>query len=94
VNAYATTASLTGDYASGWYLPTVAELSMLYRAKDPVNAALKAAGGTEIADTGYWSSSQFSSGMRYAWPVQFDDGSLSAYYGKSTKQSVCTVRAF
>ena len=94
VNAYATTASLTGDYASGWYLPTVAELSMLYRAKDTVNAALKAAGGTEIADTGYWSSSQFSSGMRYAWPVQFDDGSLSSYYGKTSSRSVCGVRAF
>ena len=62
VNNYATTNSLTGDYASGWYLPTVAELSMMYRVKATVNAALEKAGGTQIADTGfYWSSSQSSS---------------------------------
>lgn len=61
VNNYATTNFLTGDYASGWYLPTVAELSMLYRVKATVNAALEKAGGTKIADTAYWSSSQYSS---------------------------------
>ena len=92
VNAYATTANLTGDYASDWYLPTVAELSMLYRAKDTVNAALKAAGGTEIADTAYWSSSQISSGDG-AWNVWFDDGYLG-YDTKYGDESVCGVRAF
>ena len=95
VNAYATTtALLTGDYASGWYLPTVAELSMLYRAKDTVNAALKAAGGTKIADTGYWSSSQVSSHNLGAWIVWFDDGSLSDSNKTSNDVSVCGVRAF
>ncbi|MBQ9207948.1 MAG: InlB B-repeat-containing protein [Treponema sp.] len=94
VNAYATTASLTGDYASGWYLPTVAELCMLYRAKDTVNAALKAAGGTKIADTGYWSSSQVSSHNLGAWIVWFDDGSLSDSNKTSNDVSVCGVRAF
>ena len=95
VNAYATpaTANLTGSYANGWYLPTVAELSMLYRAKDTVNSALEKAGGTKIADTGYWSSSQYASIDYYAWGVWFDDGYL--YYGyKDNHKSVCTVRAF
>ena len=93
VNAYATTANLTGDYASGWYLPTLAELCMLYRAKDIVNAALEAAGGTKIADTGYWSSSQSSSYFDYAWIVWFDDGFLSDA-SKFNDRSVCGVRAF
>ena len=74
VNAYATTANLTVDYASGWYLPTVAELSMLYRVKDTVNSALEKAGGTAIADTGYWSSSQNASDGFNAWDVWFGDG--------------------
>ena len=94
VNAYATTANLTGDYASGWYLPTVAELSMLYRVKATVNAALKAAGGTEIADTGYWSSSQGSSDDYSAWSVWFDFGFLSNFNENTYDISVCGVRAF
>lgn len=93
VNAYASTASLTGDYASGWYLPTVAELSMLYMAKDTVNSALEKAGGMKIADADYWSSSQVASGINCAWNVWFNDGYLSSGYKYYTK-SVCTVRAF
>ncbi|WP_287281403.1 hypothetical protein [Treponema sp.] len=95
VNAYATTtANLTGDYVSGWYLPTVAELSMLYRVKDTVNAALEAAGGTKIADATYWSSSQYASDDSGAWFVWFDDGYLNVKSKTFDDSSVCTVRAF
>ena len=95
VNAYATTANLTDDYASGWYLPTVAELSMLYRAKDTVNSALEAAGGMKIADAVYWSSSQPASESERAWLVWFNDGYLAYdYKNYDWYYSVCTVRAF
>ena len=94
VNAYATTANLTGDYASGWYLPTVAELSMLYRVKATVNAALETADGTKIADTVYWSSSQYSSDGIIAWNVWFYDGGLDYCSKYNDKMSVCAVRAF
>ena len=93
VNAYATTANLTGEYASGWYLPTVAELCMLYRAKDTVNAALEKADGTIIVDNYYWSSSQSSSTNNKAWMVKFDIGKLIDTY-KGNKWYVCGVRAF
>ena len=93
VNAYATENSLAGSYANGWYLPTVAELSMLYRVKDTVNSALEKAGGTKIADTGYWSSSQADFFKDDAWYVWFDVGNLSKS-GKYYDLSVCTVRAF
>ena len=95
VNAYATTtANLTGDYASGWYLPTVAELSMLYRVKATVNSALEAAGGTKIADIGCWSSSQYASLNNYAWVVWFDDGTLDYHPKGGYRGLVCAVRAF
>ena len=94
VNAYATTANLTDDYASGWYLPTVAELSMLYRVKDTVNSALEKAGGTEIVDAYYWSSSQSASSEGAAWYVSFGAGGYLDYYHKDMVRSVCTVRAF
>ena len=93
VNAYATENSLAGSYANGWYLPTVAELCMLYREKDTVNSALEKAGGTKIADEGYWSSTQDASDNSLAWCVWFGSG----YFGINSKNvdgSVCTVRAF
>ena len=93
VNAYATTANLTDDYASGWYLPTVAELSMLHRVKVTVNSALEKAGGTEIVNANYWSSSQSADSEEAAWYVNFGGGYL-AYYHKNYNYSVCTVRAF
>ncbi|WP_296331605.1 DUF1566 domain-containing protein [uncultured Treponema sp.] len=92
VNTYATTANLTGDYASGWYLPTVAELCMLYREKATVNAALEKAGGTKIADAYHWSSSQSSTNSK-AWLVKFENGKLMDTY-KGNQWYVCGVRAF
>ena len=94
VNAYATENSLAGSYANGWYLPTVAELSMLYRVKDTVNSALEKAGGTKIADTGYWPSSQTASGINLAWYVWFNDGDLDEGFKGYDNVSVCAVRAF
>ncbi|MBQ4013886.1 MAG: Ig-like domain-containing protein [Treponema sp.] len=93
VNAYATENSLSGSYASGWYLPTLAELSMLYRVKDTVNSALEKAGGTKIADEVYWSSSQVASNEYFAWYVWFGAGNL-VDLKKDVHNSVCTVRAF
>ena len=96
VNAYGTTNSLTGDYASGWYLPTVAELSALYRVKSTVNTALESAGGTKIADRSYWSSSQCDYNGNtnlFVWDVWFDGGRIY-YYDKTRNLSVCAIRAF
>lgn len=94
VNAYAKNNALSGEYARGWYLPTVAELCMLYRAKDTVNAALETADGTKIADTVYWSSSQYSSDSHRAWIVRFSDGTLVDFGKNFIYLSVCAVRAF
>ena len=108
VNAYAKNNALSGEYAQGWYLPTVAELCMLYRQKDTVNAALEAAGGTKISDAGdcvaYWSSSQSPvdswGDFNFAWSVLFDDDDFIYHAGdicettKHTANSVCAVRAF
>ena len=91
---YATTASLTGYYASGWYLPTVAELSMLYRAKSTVNTSLDKAGGTKIADTLYWSSTDKERPFTTnAVAVNFSDGSINGGI-KSDLDSVCAIRQF
>lgn len=94
VNNYAATNSLTGgDYAAGWYLPTVAELSMMYRMKATVNAALEKAGGTIIAEKYYWSSSQYASNGTLVWVLGFTNGYLT-YDAKRNVSSVCAIREF
>ena len=45
VNNYATTFGLTGVYADGWYMPSLAELCYIYRNKAVLNAVLSALGG-------------------------------------------------
>ena len=95
VNNYAAANSLTGDYTSGWYMPTVAELSTLYRVKDTVNTALENMSDTKIADTEYWSSSQDISSSVCAQFVVFTRGTINGVFGaKNNVKSVCAIRAF
>ena len=44
-------------YVLGWYLPSIAELYELFRARKEVNESLAAVGGSEITRQKYWSSS-------------------------------------
>jgi len=93
VNSYASTYSLSSNYTSGWYLPTIAELCMMYRAKSTVNSALEKAGGTKIASKIYWSSNQHPSFIAGAWLVWFTDAFLT-YGFKDFSISVCAIHAF
>ena len=75
------------EYADEWYLPSGVELRVMYDNKSTVNASLEAAGGTKIADTRYWSSSQQASDIYYAGFVAFDRG----YFGFSEGESLFCV---
>lgn len=105
VNKYAETFSLTGNYAEGWYMPSLAELAYIFRNKATVNAVLEALGGTQLTCGGnefYWSSSQktttkgFETSKSYAievWKVGFYCGQI--YYNRRDyTANVCCVRAF
>ncbi|MBQ9280968.1 MAG: hypothetical protein IJ207_02050 [Treponema sp.] len=81
-------------YGSSWYIPTVAELCMLYRAvkveSSLINAALEALDGSRFNTATYFSSSQGDS-VTY-WRVKFD-GYLGTLF-RDADASVCAVRAF
>lgn len=92
-NQYASNNSLPGDFASGWYMPTVAELCALYHEKSKVNESIVALGGKELKQI-FWTSSQSTkeNAAYFAWLVRFDNGTI----GDETKSSgcnVCVVRA-
>ncbi|MBO4732647.1 MAG: DUF1566 domain-containing protein [Spirochaetaceae bacterium] len=93
IEGYATTAGLTGAYASGWYMPSIKELCDLYKFKDTVNNSISKTSATQMVTSYYWSSSQYASYDNYACLLTFDSG-YCIYSYKNDIFSVCAVRAF
>ena len=91
---YATTNGLTGDLATGWYLPTVAELDTIYQNKTVVDASLLKAGGSTFGTNFYRSCCQTPYGSNMARILAFGGGYMDNDNKKSGYDSVCSVRAF
>lgn len=92
---YGTTNGCTGAYASGWYLPSIAELYQIYNLRTNIDAAVALCGLTNtFSSTLFWSSSQYaSSHVGYAYLLGFPNGycdHTAMYHG----DKVCAVRAF
>ena len=91
---YAESNGLTGDLATGWYLPTVAELYTIYQNKTAVDASLSKVGGSTFGTRWYWSCCQHPSSDYNARGLVFNFGYMD-YYGKYYYYNyVCSVRAF
>ena len=91
---YAEKNSLTGYLATGWYLPTVAELYTIYQNKDVVDASLSKAGGSQFGTSSYWSCCQNPSFNNSARELYFSTGFMRGYGKGSNNDYVCSVRAF
>ena len=91
---YAKTNGLTGDLATGWYLPTVAELYTIYQNKTVVDASLSKAGGSTFGTSWYWSCCQIPSSNGVARELNFDDGVMDGFTKYASDYYVCSVRAF
>ena len=100
VNDYASTAGLTGDYAEGWYMPSIAELWYIYKNREELDAVLSAintvsagAATTLGNEWDYLSSSQIASNEYVIWKLIFSDGEVSQNNYKESEQHVCVVRS-
>ena len=91
---YAITNGLTGDLATGWYLPTVAELYTIYQNKTTVDASLSKAGGSTFGTIYYWSCCQTPSNDNRARDLGFYSGHMHNESKNYNDNSVCSVRAF
>lgn len=65
------------------YVPSIAELRLLFRERDKVNAIIRLCGGTPISDSAvgggcwYWSSTEVSENAgNQAWLISMTDGSI------------------
>ena len=82
------------DYASDWYLPTIAELFQIWKNRATVDAASQLCGGSQFSTNVYWSSSQYASDDTYAYLLSFYNGYCASYNKPDVNKYVCAVRAF
>ncbi|MCI5695634.1 MAG: chitobiase/beta-hexosaminidase C-terminal domain-containing protein [Spirochaetia bacterium] len=91
---YAETNGLTGDLATGWYLPTVAELYTIYQNITVVDKSLLKAGGKKYTQGWYWSCCQYPSTSSDARGLYFFSGTMIKFGKDYNYGYVCSVRAF
>ena len=83
--------TLPSGKTSGWYVPSVGELTKLYQAKIKVDTSLSTLGSTSLSSSPYWSSGGYSS--NFAWYVHLSYGTVT-YSSKRSYNSVRLVFAF
>ena len=64
----------------GEWIPSVAELYLVYLNKRAINVAIELSGGSRIKDGWYWTSTEGSAA--HAWGLGLYDGSLYYWYAK------------
>ena len=89
-NTYGT---YTDDLASGWYIPSIAELYKVYQNKTTLQTSLDKISGFTIGESSYWSSSQSSDYDNDAYVLDFFSGSVNSS-SKICSDDVLVVRAF
>jgi len=78
---------------TGWYLPSIDELALLYYNRFLANKALRTGDFTLLsATTSYWSSTEESTYLAYSF--SFETGTASATIAKNAAFLVRAVRAF
>lgn len=80
-STYAEKYKLIGEYSSDWYIPSIAELCIIYKNRESINNSLQKIykldnnlAINELGTNWYWSSSQAKKQDDYAWFVHFVNG--------------------
>lgn len=73
-NSLKSSVTLPSDKTSGWYVPSVGELKMLYQERFKVNYSLSTLGSTTLSSSTYWSSGESS--PYSAWTLGLSSGSV------------------
>ena len=82
-----------GLTAGRWWLPSLGELMMIYANMRKINYALSLINGaTQLAETAYWSSTEYSA--THAWRLSLGSGSANLYTKATNQYRVRPVSAF
>lgn len=100
-NTYAKNYDLSGDMASGWYMPSIAELCDIYQNREEINTSLQKLYGLDeqaamngLETNWYWSSSQAGNEDDYAWFVHYFNGYAGECPKNFTNVHALAVREF
>lgn len=97
---YAETYGLTDDYASGWFLPSIAELSTVYENREAINSALAKiyeldhSAAMNGLTTNWYCPHLADSADDYAWFVHFFNGYAGECPKNFTNVHVIAIRDF
>ncbi|MEL5895977.1 fimbrillin family protein [Bacteroides sp. GD17] len=84
------------DLSSGWYLPSLAQLSDVQSALSSISTSLTTAGGSAFKtdnDGRYWTSSELTNNGYDAWYIEMGSGTKTAYSKGETYLRPCYARA-
>ena len=82
-----------GLTAGSWWLPSLGELMMIYANMRKINYALSLINGaTQLAETWYWSSTEYSATL--AWYLYLNFGSANIFTKATNQHRVRPVSAF
>lgn len=82
--------SWCSNYGSGWYLPSLEELKVVYNNKSSINRTLSALGKTTLGNLYYWSSTSGSL-TDYYYYLRFDTGKSNSTWDDNNNP--CSARA-
>lgn len=98
---YSSTATNLGNFNTGWYLPSIAELFQIWKCRQDttngfaIDDVLDALGGDQLLEITFWSSSQHPSQPTWAYKLSFYNGRLNTDSSpKSTITGVRCIREF
>ena len=101
VNTYAEAYQLPENYASGWYMPSIAEVCTVYDNRAAVNASLQTIYGLDsdtamdgLGTVWYWASSQADSDDDYVWFEHYFNGYSATCPKDFDNLHVMAVHAF
>ena len=90
-----TNANGKGLTAGRWWLPSLGELMMIYANMRKINYALSLIeGATQLAETWYWSSTEFSAPNAWGLSLYFGNAGYYAYPKATNQGRVRAVSAF
>ena len=82
-----------GLIAGKWWLPSLGEMTMIYANMTKINYALSLINGaTQLAETAYWTSTEYSS--MYAWYLGLHNGDAGYNAKAAYQRRVRAVSAF
>lgn len=84
-------AALGEIIGAGWNIPALGVLVEMCYLRNEINQALEIVGGSQLKDTWYWSSTEYSQNL--AWIVNFSNGGVNSN-GKYFGYAVRAVAAF